>query len=69
MAVILRSLLAGPDGVYQAGARATFSPEFERALVEGGYAVFDKVQERGEAAVMPRRETAVMPRLKKRAAP
>lgn len=60
MAVILKTMMAGPDGVKQAGERAEFPPQMERDLVEGGYAAYVGAPVR-EAAVMAPRETAAMP--------
>jgi hypothetical protein len=57
MAVILRTLLAGPDGAHQPGTRLELSEQAERELVEGGYAVFDKAP-RGETATIGPRENA-----------
>lgn len=59
--IVLRTVMAGPDGVHQPGERVSISPERERALVDGGYAVFVKSTERGETAVARPRETAAMP--------
>jgi hypothetical protein len=66
VAVILKTLLAGPAGVHQAGERVEFSPDAERALVDGGFAIYDKPPARGESAVPPPRETAALPPVKRR---
>lgn len=60
MTVILRSLMAGPDGVFAAGDRATLSAERERSLVEGGYAVY-VAPPAAEAAVALPPEVAIAP--------
>lgn len=61
MAVILRTILAGPKGAHQPGERLELDAESERALVDGGFAVYAKDPVRAEAAVIVPRENAAMP--------
>jgi hypothetical protein len=65
MAVILKTMMAGPDGVKQAGERAELSPQTERELVAGGYASYVAAPVRETAAIAPR-ETAAIPAARKR---
>jgi hypothetical protein len=67
MAVILKTLMAGPAGVHIPGEKVdTFTPEQERVLVAGGFAVYVKQPARGETAEAPPRENAAMPAVKRR---
>lgn len=61
MAIILKSTMAGPGGVHQAGDRVELGAQQERELVEGGYAHYVKAAERAETATPRPRETAAMP--------
>lgn len=65
----MKTVMAGPAGVFSVGERVELSADDERDLVQGGYASYapaptapqEKPAERGETAVVPPRETAAMP--------
>lgn len=67
MAIIMRSLMASPEGVAQPGERLQLSEQRERALVDGGYAVYEKAARAApEVAVAPAQESAIAPAVARR---
>jgi len=62
MAVILKSIMCGPRGSFQAGQQAEFDAQTERELVQGGYAEYLTPPAPVERAVVaPAVEHAVAP--------
>lgn len=61
MTIIMRTTMAGPNGVFPAGKPANLSEQDERRLVDGGYATYEKPPVRGESATAGAYETASLP--------
>ena len=76
MLVRMKNTMAGPEGIYDAGALANFPPAKARMLIDAGYATLHESEElaalptiaaRVEAAAIDHgAETATMPAARKR---
>ena len=63
--IILRTVMSGPGGTFQPGEHS-MGADVEQQLVDGGYATYVKVPERGAAAVVSAPETAALPPVRSR---